>query len=84
LSDQPDINAALLGADQRFYDAGAGSEAVAPTRISRSALSIARTANAAQSSSGAKKTAITSFDVTEAAGSACGVMAKASDRAIER
>src|ERR1700730_5547408 len=48
--------------------------------MSRSALSIARTAKAAQSSSGEKQTAIAAPDVTEAAGSVGESVARASDR----
>src|ERR1700730_8571039 len=51
--------------------------------MSRSALSIARTAKAAQSSSGEKQTAIAAPDVTEAAGSVGESVARESDRTRE-
>ena len=53
------------------------------TRISRSALSIGRMAKEAQSSSGAKQTAIAALDVIEAGGATSESAAKASGRATE-
>src|SRR6516225_3465185 len=55
----------------------------APTRIWRSALSIARTANAAQSSSGEKQMAIAASETTVDTGSAGAAAARASERATE-
>ena len=52
-------------------------------RISRSALSIARIAKEARSSSGEKHTALAAPDVTEAAGTAGEIVARTSGRAIE-
>jgi hypothetical protein len=46
-------------------------------------VSIARTAKAAQSSSGEKQTEIAALDATEAAGRVSGVPIKESDNAIE-
>jgi hypothetical protein len=63
VGDQLDIKTASLGADQRLHDARTVVRPRAPTRISRSALSTARTAKAAQSSSGEKQTAIAAPDV---------------------
>jgi hypothetical protein len=67
VGDHPNINAALFGPDQRPNDPGTDRQAVAATRISRSAVSMALTANAAQSSSGAKQTAIAASVEAEAA-----------------
>jgi hypothetical protein len=70
VGNQPDIDPALFGPDQRLNDARPGGEAIGANEDLVLGMSIGRIAKAAQSSSGAKQTATAASDVTEGAGSA--------------